>query len=151
MQSTTPISRIMTRKPETVKPSDTMEDVRKIFEKRGFHHIPVIQEGKLVGLVSYTDYLQLIRSIFDNTQEVRLNEKVLHATVVEDVMTKNILCLSENDTVENALLIFKTNQFHSLPVVDAQQRLVGIITTYDLMKVLEKVFAGPAERADNPV
>ena len=146
MQPTTPISKIMTRKPETVKPSDTMEEVREIFEKRGFHHVPVIRDGKLVGLVSYTDYLQLIRSIFDNSQEARLNEKVLNATVVEDVMTKNVLCLSENDTIENALLIFKANQFHSLPVVDARQHLVGIITTYDLMKVLEKVFAEQADR-----
>lgn len=150
MQSTTPISRIMTRKPETVKPSDTMEDARKIFEKRGFHHIPVLDQGKLVGLVSYTDYLQLIRSIFDNSQETRLNEKVLHATVVEDVMTKHVLCLSQDDTVENALLIFKANQFHSLPVVDARQHLVGIITTYDLMKVLESVFAEQAEKVDDP-
>jgi len=151
MQSTTPISRIMTRKPETIKPSDTMEDVRRIFEKRGFHHIPVLDQGKLVGLVSYTDYLQLIRSIFDNSQETRLNEKVLHATVVEDVMTKHVLCLSQDDTVENALLIFKANQFHSLPVVDARQHLVGIITTYDLMKVLESVFAEQAEKVDNPI
>jgi len=140
----------MTRKPETVKPSDTMEDARKIFEKRGFHHIPVLDQGKLVGLVSYTDYLQLIRSIFDNSQETRLNEKVLHATVVEDVMTKHVLCLSQDDTVENALLIFKANQFHSLPVVDARQHLVGIITTYDLMKVLESVFAEQAEKVDDP-
>jgi CBS domain-containing protein len=140
----------MTRKPETVKPSDTMEDVRRIFEKRGFHHIPVLDQGKLVGLVSYTDYLQLIRSIFDNSQETRLNEKVLHATVVEDVMTKHVLCLSQDDTVENALLIFKANQFHSLPVVDARQHLVGIITTYDLMKVLESVFAEQAEKVDDP-
>ena len=127
-----------------------MEDVRRIFEKRGFHHIPVLDKGNLVGLVSYTDYLQLIRSIFDNSQETRLNEKVLHATVVEDVMTKHVLCLSQDDTVENALLIFKANQFHSLPVVDARQHLVGIITTYDLMKVLESVFAEQAEKVDDP-
>lgn len=150
MRSTTPISRVMTRKPETVKPTDTMEEVRKIFEKRGFHHIPVVEKNKLVGLVSYTDYLQLIRSIFDNKQEVRLNEKVLHATVVEEVMTKHVLCLSQEDTVENALLIFKANQFHSLPVVDAHQHLVGIITTYDLMKVLESFFVEQAEKVDNP-
>lgn len=104
----------------------------------------------MVGLVSYTDYLQLIRSIFDNSQETRLNEKVLHATVVEDVMTKHVLCLSQDDTVENAMLIFKANQFHSLPVVDARQHLVGIITTYDLMKVLESVFAEQAEKVDDP-
>ena len=150
MQATTPISRIMTRKPETVKPSDTMEAVRRIFEKRGFHHIPVLEGKKLVGLVSYSDYLQLIRTVFDNPQEARVNEKVLNATVVADVMTKNVLCLSQNDTAELALRIFKANQFHSLPVIDDQHHLVGIITTYDLMKVLETFFVEQAEKVDNP-
>lgn len=141
MQATTSVTKLMTKKPETVKPTDTMEDVRRIFEKRGFHHIPVVEEdGKLVGLVSYTDYLQLIRSIFTNEQESRVNETVLNATLVKDVMTKSLLCLSKDDSAQTALRIFKTNQFHSLPVVDDQQHLIGIITTYDLMKVLEKIF-----------
>lgn len=150
MQATTPVHKIMTRKPQTVSPTDTMEEVRKIFELRGFHHIPVLEGSKLVGLVSYTDYLQLIRSIFDNVQEERVNEKVLNATVVRDVMTQNVLCLSQNDTAETALRIFKANQFHSLPIVDDQQHLVGILTTYDLMKVLEKVFVEQAEKVTNP-
>ena len=150
MQATTPIGKVMTRKPETVSPAKTMEDVRKIFEMRGFHHIPVVENKKLVGLVSYTDYLQLIRTIFDNAQEERVNEKVLNATLVRDVMTQNVLCLSPEDSVETALRIFKANQFHSLPVVDDQQHLVGILTTYDLMKVLEKVFVEQAEKVDNP-
>ena len=140
MQASTPISRIMTRKPETVKPADTMEAVRKIFEKRGFHHIPVVDGERLVGLVSYTDYLQLIRTIFDNSQETRMNEKVLNATLVKDVMTQSLLCLSPTDTTEAALRVFKANQFHSLPVVDDKGHLVGIVTTYDLMRVLEDVF-----------
>ncbi len=150
MQATTPVIKIMTKKPETVHPSDTMEDVRKIFEKRGFHHIPVVEDGKLVGLVSYTDYLQLIRSIFDNNQEARSNERVLNATLVEEVMTKSLLCLSEEDTAETALRIFKTNQFHSLPVVDDRQHLIGIITTYDLMKVLEKIFIDSTDQIETP-
>ena len=130
----------MTRKPETIKPSDSMEEVRKIFEKRGFHHIPVLEGDRLVGLVSYTDYLQLIRTVFDNDQETRVNEKVLNATLVKDVMTQNLLCLSPTDTTEAALRVFKANQFHSLPVVDDKGHLVGIVTTYDLMRVLESVF-----------
>lgn len=142
MQSTTPIFKIMTKNPEIVQPSDTMEEVRKIFERRGFHHIPVVEDKVLVGLVSYTDYLQLIRTVFDNNQEQHVNEKVLHATIVKEVMTKSLLCLTKEDSVETALRIFKANQFHSLPVVDDNGHLVGIITTYDLMKVLEKVFVG---------
>jgi len=140
MHANTPIARIMTRKPETVRPSDTMEAVRKIFEKRGFHHIPVVENERLVGLVSYTDYLQLIRTIFDNNQETRVNEKVLNATLVKDVMTQNLLCLSPADTTEAALRVFNANRFHSLPVVDEKNHLVGIVTTYDLMRVLESVF-----------
>lgn len=140
----------MTRRPAVVKPSDTMEEVRKIFEKHGFHHVPVVSENKLVGLVSYTDYLSLIRAVFDNPQDDRTNEKVLHALKVEEVMTKHLLCLNQTDTAEAALRIFKANQFHSLPVVDEQQHLVGIITTYDLMKVLEKVFMQYADAVEDP-
>ena len=150
MQADTPIAKVMTRKPAIVKPEDTMEAVRKAFEKHGFHHIPVVEKGKLVGLVSYTDYLQLIRNVFENPQEERLNEKILHATVVRDVMTKSVLCLSQQDSVETALRIFKANQFHSLPVVDERQNLVGIVTTYDLMKVLEKVFISTSDTIENP-
>lgn len=142
MQASTPIFKIMTKQPETVAPNDTMEEVRQVFEKRGFHHVPVVENEILVGLVSYTDYLSLVRSVFDNNQEVRNNEQVLHATIVREVMTTDLLCLSKNDTVEDALRIFKANQFHSLPVVDEHKHLVGIITTYDLMKVLERVFVG---------
>jgi len=140
MQANTPIARIMTRKPETVKPTDSMEAVRGIFEKRGFHHIPVVEGDRLVGLVSYTDYLQLVRTVFDNNQETRVNEQVLNATLVKDVMTQNLLCLSPTDSTETALRVFKANQFHSLPVVDDKGHLVGIVTTYDLMRVLEHVF-----------
>ncbi|TNE59649.1 MAG: CBS domain-containing protein [Bacteroidetes bacterium] len=150
MQATTPVYTIMTKRPETVKPSDTMEEVRAIFERYGFHHIPVVENEKLVGLVSYTDYLRLVRSIYENNQENQINEKTLHATLVKDVMTKNLLCLTKDDSAETALRIFKTNQFHSLPVIDDNHHLVGIITTYDLMKVLEKIFVSRTNGVDNP-
>lgn len=117
-----------------------MEAVRTIFEKRGFHHVPVIDKGALVGLVSYTDYLRVIRDLFSNTSDELANEKVLNAMLVKDVMTEHVLCVHDTDTVETALRIFKTNHFHSLPVVDDHHKLVGIVTTYDVLKVLETVF-----------
>ena len=150
MQATTPVYQIMTKNPEAVTPSDTMEAVREIFERHGFHHVPVVEDNKLVGLVSYTDYLRLVRSIFDNKQESKKKKKTLHATVVEDVMTRNLLCLSKEDSAETALRIFKTNQFHSLPVIDDNNKLVGIVTTYDLMKVLERIFITSTNSVENP-
>lgn len=135
-----PVSRIMTSKPITVAPNDTMDKVRELLEKEGFHHLPVVEHGKLVGLVSYTDYLRLIRDVFNNSQEARVNERLLNATLVKEVMTEHLLCLSPDDTVETALRIFKANRFHSLPVVDEHKHLLGIVTTLDLMRVLETIF-----------
>ena len=140
MYSNTPILQIMTRRPEVLSPTDNMDVARTIFEKFGFHHIPVVTENKLVGMLSYTDYLRVIRDLFGNPSELRANEKLLNAMCISEVMTEHVLCLDETDTVENALRIFKANHFHSLPVTNAKGELIGIVTTYDILKVLERVF-----------
>lgn len=54
----------MSRKPVTVAPLDNLETVHDIFATHGFHHIPVVEGDQLVGLVSYTDYLQVVRNTF---------------------------------------------------------------------------------------
>ena len=131
----------MTRKPATVAPNDNLETVRVIFETQGFHHVPVVENGQLVGMVSYTDYLRVIRDLFNNTQEQRTNERLLHAILAKDVMTEHLMCLAPFDTVGDALRVFKTNHFHAVPVVEGDRRLVGILTTHDLIKLLEKVLA----------
>lgn len=141
MQIHTPVSQIMTRKPATVKPLDNLEVVRHIFEKNGFHHIPVVDNNQLTGMVSYTDYLKAIRELFDNPEEQHTNAKVLNAMLVKDVMTEYLVCLTPDNTVEDALEIFKNNQFHAIPIVGNHHQLAGIITTYDLIKVLERELA----------
>lgn len=131
----------MTRKPSTVSPVDNLETVRVIFEQHGFHHVPVVEEGKLVGIVSYTDYLRIIRELYGNAQEQRSNDRLLHTLSVKQVMTEHPVCLAPTDTVEDALKIFKTNHFHAIPVVEGDRRLVGILSTHDLIKVLERVLS----------
>lgn len=148
MQNTTPISKIMTRKPATVTPDDNLETVRRIFEKHGFHHIPVVEDHKLAGIVSYTDYLRIIRDLYGNAQEKRSNERLLHQLDVKEVMTEHLICLSPTDTVEDALRVFKANQFHAIPVIEGDKRLVGILSTYDLIKVLERVLAPEIDYAN---
>lgn len=139
MQNNTPISKIMTRKPATVTPDDYLETVREIFEKKGFHHIPVVENGKLSGIVSYTDYLRIIRDLYG--EQKQSTEQFLHTLRVKEVMTEHLVCLSPTDTVEDALRIFKTNHFHAVPVIEGDRRLVGILSTYDLIRVLERILA----------
>ncbi len=131
----------MTRKPAVVGPSDHLEIVQEIFEKYGFHHVPVVEAGHLAGIVSYTDYLRVIQEIYGSAAEQQQNQNLLQTVQVRQVMTDHPVCLSPNDTVEDALRIFKTNHFHAIPVVEANQKLVGILSTHDLIKVLERVLA----------
>ena len=131
----------MTRKPATVTPEDNLEVVRDILEKHGFHHVPVVASGKLEGIVSYTDYLRIIRELYGNAQEQRTNARLLHTVLVKEVMTEHPVCLAPTDTVEDALRIFKTNHFHALPVIEGDRHLVGILSTHDLIRMLERVLS----------
>jgi acetoin utilization protein AcuB len=141
MQNTTAISRVMTHKPATVSPMDHLETVQEIFEKFGFHHVPVLDDGKLVGIVSYTDYLRVIQEVYGSADEQGRNQHLLQTIQVKQVMTDHPVCLSPSDTIEDALRIFKTNHFHAIPVIEQDGRLVGILSTHDLIKVLERLLA----------
>ncbi len=141
MQNTTPISRIMTRKPSTVSPEDNLESVRIIFEKHGFHHVPVVDQQKLVGIVSYTDYLRIVSELYGGEQQKTASTRLLQNVLVKEVMTENLICLSPNDTVEDAIRVFAPNHFHAVPVIEGDRHLVGILSTHDLIKVLERVLA----------
>ena len=107
----------------------------------GFHHVPVVENGQLAGIVSYTDYLRVIRDLYGNPQEQGTNERLLNAILVKEVMTEHPVCLAPTDTIEDALRVFNTNHFHAVPVVEGDRHLVGILSTYDLVKMLEKLLA----------
>lgn len=139
MKRDLPVSSIMTRKISAVGPTDSLEHVREIFEKHGFHHAPVVEHGKLVGIVSYTDYLRVINDYFYETE--RKSTQLMRLLQVKDMMTANPVSLRPDDTVGVALQIFRENPFHALPVTDENQKLLGLLTTYDLMKVFEDILA----------
>ena len=146
MNNTTPIEYIMTRKPTTVHLGDTLDTVRRIFEKHGFHHVPVVEAGKLMGIVSYTDYLRIISELFSGNAAHPIAPGLEHM-LVEEIMTQEVVCLQPTDTVESALELFRNHQFHAVPVVEGDKRLVGILSTYDLMKVLEKLLGSEIDYA----
>lgn len=141
MKRDTPIAGIMTREPRCVKPADSLERVRHIFEEFGFHHIPVAESGKLAGIVSYNDYLRVLRNLLHESQDPKAVTRLLQETPVGEVMTSEVYSLRTDDTLEAAVKLFHAHQFHALPVIDEAGHLMGIVTTSDLMKVLEDIIA----------
>lgn len=132
-----PISTIMSNKLVTVNPEDKLEVVKELFDSNRIHHIPVVRFKKIVGLISKTDLLYFLRGLNNNSYEKVLNDVRLKNYTAEDIMTKGLAKVASTDRIAVALEVFKENLFHAIPVVDDGD-LVGIITTYDIIKALAK-------------
>lgn len=140
MKANIPIAEIMNTKLVTVGPKDTLKEVKEKLESNRLHHLPVVEENKLVGIISMTDFLRLSMGAtlyeggeaFDNEG---INNVIYEALEVGEIMTKNPATVSPSDTIKKAAELFELNMFHALPVVEGGE-LKGIITTYDLIRQL---------------
>ena len=128
MNPSTPVKEVMSEEVFTVKKENTINTINKIFEKKTFHHLPVIDKDRnLVGIISKEDILRLI------SVRPSFSEKEFKKIQVGDIMTSKIVSLEPDDTIGLAADIFLANKFHALPVTE-NRKLMGIITTYDLIK-----------------
>lgn len=117
------IRSIMTTNVVTVHPEDSLEVVKKLLFEKHFHHLPVVDNGKLVGIITSWD---LIKS--NKKFEEYGNYKV------KELMTKKVATLGPDESLGAAAMIFLKHLFHGLPIVDDDRNLVGIITTHDILK-----------------
>ena len=131
-----PVANIMTTNVITVSPGDLMSKVRTQFQLHGIHHIPVVDlEEKVIGIISQHDLNHILHgfTLFKTGKSMDYNEAILNSLLVQDVMRKSIVTLSEEDPISMAVDIFKENLFHCLPILDKNSKLAGIVTTYDLI------------------
>lgn len=133
---------VMTTEVVAVKATDTMDRVSLIFNSREIHHIPVVNpENKVVGIISKTDYHKLEHgfTLFRSKESQAYNEAIMRSLLASDAMTKQVVTLLPTESISVAVDIFRENLFHAIPVVDEQQKLVGILTTYDLLNYAFRV------------
>lgn len=132
MNSNITVSEIMTRHPIVVKPTTLIDEIHIIFEKNKFHHLPVIDRGKLIGIISRSDYLK-IRHMLAYTWSGEIKTRELYEKMcASDIMTAGPLSIEPSDTIGLAADIFLANALHALPVVE-QGELVGIVTSHDVL------------------
>lgn len=126
----TPIVRIMTTDPVTIGPADSVATARALFESRGIHHLPVVDYGKLIGIVSSADLLKLY--LLD--EQVSLSAQAS----VEQIMELRPMTLESSATLRDAAERLQAGSFHALLIIDANRTLVGIVTSGDLIDALLK-------------
>jgi CBS domain-containing protein len=135
MDERTPISSIMTREVVTLNNTDTLEMAEHLFKSKNIRHIPIVRGPHVIGILSYTDLLRIsfADAFSEDTREV--DTSVYTLFTIEQVMARNLVSVNSTTTIKEVAEIFAAKEFHALPVLD-DDRLVGIVTTTDLIKYL---------------
>lgn len=109
---------------------DPISLVRKMFEKTGLRHLPVVSNHKAVGMVDIND----LHLAYINVLEPELKSPNLELRV-KDFMHRDPQCIDENQTIKEVADLFTSGIAHALPVMN-YEGVVGIITTTDIIKFL---------------
>lgn len=123
------VGRRMTRDPKTVAPDDPLTAAAEIMRASRINHLPVVEEGRLVGIVTDTDL---------RNASLEAGEGAPADRRVREVMKTQVWSLTPEDSVEDALLVICRRRFGALPVLSGE-KLVGIITKIDLLNAFVDV------------
>jgi CBS domain-containing protein len=124
------IEAIMSTNLITVAPSATLAEARTLMHDHRIHHIPVLDNGKMVGLVTLTNVLAATDSYLrDPKNRIHANEILIKDAMVTDVATVDV-----HASLRSAALFIEKHKIGCLPVINGEE-LVGIITDTDFVAV----------------
>jgi CBS domain-containing protein len=143
---------IMTKDVITVTPDNTVKEVAKILTDKRVSGAPVVEDGELVGVISegdiivqdkklhFPDYIYFLDSIFylDSLKEFEQDLKKRVAVEVKDLMTKDVITVAPEAEVEDVATILTEEDINRVPVVDEDNKLVGIITRADIVRYISQ-------------
>jgi acetoin utilization protein AcuB len=123
----------------TITPEMPIHEALNIMKREQIRHIPVVQDGKLVGLVTNEDLFYASPSPTTSLSIWDMNYLISKVTVKE-VMTEKVITVTEDTPIEQAALIMAEHKIGCVPVM-RDNTLVGIITETDLFKIFPELFA----------
>lgn len=123
----------MTVNPFTVGPDQTISEVLDLMKDHEFHRVPVVEKGRLVGLITNTT-IQANTPSHLTTLSIHEMNYLLSKTKVSDIMIKRVFTVGPNATVEEAADTMEKKDIGCLPVIGDDNVLLGIITTGDILK-----------------
>jgi len=117
----------------TIRPDMSVVDALNLMKRERIRRTPVVKDGQLVGIVSDKDLLNASPSPATSLSIYELNYLITKIQV-KDVMSKEVMTVTENTPIEEAARIMADNKIGGLPVM-REGKVVGIITETDLFKI----------------
>lgn len=131
------IEEIMSTRVVTVELDDSLLVVKELFDNAGFHHLLVVEDDLLRGVISDRDLLKALSPTLGTAAE-KMSDLDGLKKKVHQVMTRKHISLKLGATVIDALSLFNENMITCVPVVDSVGSPVGIVSWRDILKRLSQ-------------
>ena len=135
------VEELMTSKVFTVDPHDMIDRVFFLIHYEKVRHLPVVEKGKVVGMVSDRDmYKALGPKSNSNAIEANKTGSELHVVPkkVQNIMRRGVISVSSDTLASDAASLMADNKIGALPVIDGD-KLVGILSATDILRVFSKL------------
>jgi acetoin utilization protein AcuB len=129
------IEQLMTKKVVAVEMDDSLRMVKDIFDHIKFHHLLVVESGKLFGVISDRDVLKALSPTLGTIAETAKDTAILNKKA-HQIMTRKPIVLPPEADVYEAIAIFNVHNVSCIPVVDTAQHVKGIVSWRDILKAL---------------
>lgn len=131
------VAQLMTQKPVSVSPDDSLAVVKQIFDHVKFHHVLVVEQGMLLGVLSDRDLFKALSPHIGTAAETPRDLATLNKKV-HQVMRRKPVTLQPQAKVMDAIQLFNSEGVSCIPVVDSSNRPQGIISWRDIIRALDR-------------
>ncbi|GHE81327.1 CBS domain-containing protein [Thalassotalea profundi] len=128
------ISQIMSKKLITLDIDDDLNKAKNIFEQHNIHHILVLNNKELAGVITDRDLYKHLSPYIGTSKETPRDSTLLHKKV-HLIMSRDLVTTNENSTINEAVLLFYKHHISCLPIINDEYQPVGIISWRDIIKV----------------
>jgi acetoin utilization protein AcuB len=137
---------IMTTKVFTVEQHDLIDRVFFLIHYEKVRHLPVVEKGKVVGIVSDRDLYKVLGP--KNNSNVIEGKTELHVVQkkVQNIMHRGVITIAPDAYVSEAASSMANNRIGALPVVDKDNKLLGILSATDILRVFSKIEKASEDR-----
>lgn len=135
------VNSIMSQRVVSVKMDDSLHTIKELFEATGFHHLLVVEGRKLTGIISDRDLLKALSPFIDTISE-RARDRATLERRAHQIMTRDVIAVKEHSSVLNAISTFNRHRLSCLPVINAKDEPVGVLSWRDILRYMEDKVTG---------
>jgi CBS domain-containing protein len=128
------VREIMIASPVTLKPNDNLKLASELISLARLRHIPIVDNGKLLGVVSARDLMTRAAQRFNHKSRSR--SALLKSVMLKEVMQRRVITVEPDTLIQQAAHLMAEEKIGCLPVLN-DGNLIGLVTTTDMLRYIE--------------